>query len=238
MHLHNISGGVLGGDNLHIDVCVKPEAYAQLTTTSATRIYRSRPTQADAQQTQTIDVAKNGLLEYVPDQIIPFAGARYRQNTAIHLAQGAGLFYWETIAPGRTARDELFQYDLLQINCKISTDKRPVMIERTILEPRLHPQTSPVQLGPYTYFSSFYICKVGLEGQRWQQLERELQVLAQRCTIPGETLWGVSMLVQHGLLVRALSIRGRDITTGLTAFWDAASHALYNRAAQPPRKIY
>jgi urease accessory protein len=43
VHIHNISGGVLGGDQLALDVEVGPGAHAQLTSTSATRLYRSRP---------------------------------------------------------------------------------------------------------------------------------------------------------------------------------------------------
>src|SRR5258708_39478074 len=42
VHLHNVSGGVLGGDQLHTDVMVAANARAQITTTSATRVYRRR----------------------------------------------------------------------------------------------------------------------------------------------------------------------------------------------------
>jgi urease accessory protein len=238
VHLHNISGGILGGDHLQLATHVAPGAYAQLTTTSATRVYRCRPAMPAAQQLQTIHVAENGLLEYVPDQLIPFAGSRYRQHTTIHLEQGAGLFYWETVAPGRVASDELFQYDLLQINCDITAQDRPIVLEHTTLEPQRRALTSPARLGPYHYFSSFYICKVGLDARYWLELESNLQEIAQQRTQPGTTVWGVSTLVQHGLLVRALSIHGRDITSGLLDFWNAASRALYGRDAQPPRKIY
>ena len=41
-HLHNVSGGLLGGDRLELTVRVGPDAAVQLTTTSATRIYRPR----------------------------------------------------------------------------------------------------------------------------------------------------------------------------------------------------
>jgi len=43
VHLHNLSGGVLGGDCLELKVEVGPEAIVQLTSTGATRLYRSRP---------------------------------------------------------------------------------------------------------------------------------------------------------------------------------------------------
>src|SRR3981189_542673 len=42
VHLHNLSGGVLGGDQLDVTIEVGPGAVAQVTSTGATRIYRSR----------------------------------------------------------------------------------------------------------------------------------------------------------------------------------------------------
>src|SRR2546423_14646341 len=42
LHLHNLSGGVLGGDQLTLNVEAGPTTHVQLTSTSATRLYRSR----------------------------------------------------------------------------------------------------------------------------------------------------------------------------------------------------
>ena len=52
VHLHNVSGGVLSGDLLKLGATVGPESCVQLTTTSATRLYRSRP---DFQAAQQVD---------------------------------------------------------------------------------------------------------------------------------------------------------------------------------------
>jgi urease accessory protein len=238
VHLHNLSGGVLGGDQLSLTVDVEAGAYAQLTSTSATRLYRSRPNMPAARQTSTIHVREGGLLEYLPDPLIPFAGSHYRQHTHIELAADAGLFWWETVAPGRRARDELFDYDLLHVGLDITTPRKPLAIERLKLEPQARPLSSLARLGPYHYFCSFYICRVGLEAARWSNLERTLSELAYELSHPGETCWAVSTLIAHGLVVRALSCQGRDIATGLLAFWQAAKQALYGQDAVPPRKIY
>lgn len=113
VHLHNISGGVLGGDQLELNVDVGPKAYAQLTTTGATRIYRSHPEAPVAAQTSNIHIQEGALLEYLPDPLIPFAGSRYHQHTSIELETDTGLFYWEIVAPGRAACGELFDYEQL-----------------------------------------------------------------------------------------------------------------------------
>src|SRR5216684_1391809 len=120
VHLHNLSGGVLGGDHLDLTVEVGPGAVAQVTSTGATRIYRSRKNAAPAQQRLQIRIEEEGLVEYLPDQLIPFAGSSYRQETRIELGANAGLFWWETVAPGREAHNEMFAYDLLQLKTWIS----------------------------------------------------------------------------------------------------------------------
>jgi urease accessory protein len=238
VHLHNLSGGVLGGDRLELRVGVDPGAWAQLTSTGATRLYRSRPAGPTAVQINEIRVEDGGLLEYLPDPLIPFAGSRYRQETTINLAAGAGLFWWETIAPGREARGEVFDYDLLKVRLDIVAEGRPVALDRFKLEPRLRPLSSAVRLGPYRYYSSLYICRVGIEASRWRALEESLGELVQRLSRPGEVLWGVSTLAAHGLVVRAVSRQGRDIASGLLAFWRAAKMELYGQEAVRPRKIY
>jgi urease accessory protein UreH len=76
-----------------------------------------------------------------------------------------------------------------------------------------------------------------LEAARWLALENELAELTQRLSHQGEALWGVSTLPAHGLVVRALSENGREISAGLLAFWRAAKLALYEEVATPPRKV-
>jgi urease accessory protein len=238
VHLHNVSGGILGGDHLEFTAQIEPGAQVQLTTTSATRLYRNRTDTNGATQINTITVEQGGLLEMLPDPLIPYRGAVYQQHSRIDLGEGAGLFWWETVTPGREARGECFEYESLALNLQISALGRPIAIERTRIEPALASVQSPARLGGYRYFSTFYICRVGLPVANWTSLETDLAYVATQLSRPGEIVWGVSTLVAHGLVVRALSMNGRDITSGLLAFWNAAKQALYGAAAVPPRKIY
>ncbi|GCE13606.1 urease accessory protein UreD [Tengunoibacter tsumagoiensis] len=238
LHLHNLSGGVLGGDLLELSLEVQPRADVQVTTTSATRIYRSRPAMPPAIQRTQIVVREGGRLEYLPDMLIPFAGSRYQQYTTIQLEQNAGLFWWEIIAPGRTAHGELFAYEELTNHFTISALNRPIASEHFQLQPARQRMGSSARLGPYTYSCSFYLCRVGLEPQRWLALERSLGRLAQELSQPAESLWGVSTLVSHGLVVRGLSNKGRDLAPGLLRFWQEAKLELYGEEAILPRKVY
>jgi urease accessory protein len=237
VHLHNVSGGLLGDDRLAVSVILRENAKVQLTTTGATRIYRARKEAGPATQTTEISLGPNAFLEYLPDPIIPFASARYCQRTNIRLAPGAGLFWWEILAPGREAHGELFAYDSVEMKADLTAGARLLACERVRLEPRKYPLGSPARLGPYRYWATFYICRVGLEAGEWLALEDRLREVASEFTRPGEALWGVSTLVAHGLVCRGVVLRGRDVLFGLHQLWRAAKGALYGSEAVPPRKV-
>jgi urease accessory protein UreH len=109
VHLHNVSGGVLAGDQLALGIEISAGASAQITTTGATRLYRHRAGSPDSRQCTDIAIGEGALLEYLPDPIIPYAGSRHRQRTVIRLAAGAALFWWEVLTPGRQAGGEVLR---------------------------------------------------------------------------------------------------------------------------------
>lgn len=237
VHLHNVSGGVLGGDQLEVQAEIAPHAQALLTTTGATRIYRQRGSGAVATQITQLRVGEGGLLEYLPDPLIPFAQARYHQATQVELAAGAGFFGWEIVAPGRVAHHELFQYDQLQLDLDIVACGRPIALERVCLEPSKRPLTSSVRLGNDRYFATFYACHTGWATQQWATLETQIDEML-RFVSPANTLWGVSTLVDHGLAVRGVGMNSRQLNEGLVRCWQVAKRALYGMKAVLPRKIY
>ncbi len=106
------------------------------------------------------------------------------------------------------------------------------------LEPAARTISSLARMGTYRYFSTFYICRVGIEPSRWTELERVLMELGEQLSQQSRIVWGVSALPAHGLVVRALSVTGWEIATHLPDFWRAAKWFLYNREAVLPRKVY
>jgi urease accessory protein len=236
-HLHNVSGGLLGGDRLALSVRVGTGASVQLTTTGATRVYRPREEAGPVTQSNEISVGENALLEYVPDAIIPFAGARYSQRTTIHLTSGAGLFWWEILAPGREARAEIFEYERVEMKTDLLALGRPIAAERVRLEPQSRNISDLARLGPYRYWVTFYVCRVGLNAQTWLAAEQRLREVAANLTRSGEMLFGVSALVAHGLVIRCLARRGRGVLDALHPLWNEAKLFLYDREAVLPRKV-
>ena len=237
-HLHNISGGILDTDELHLQISVGPSAQAQLTSTGATRIYRSRSPRHCSRSRVEVEVGADGLLEYVPDAVIPYAGSRYEQFTRITLQPRAALLWWELIAPGQEAFGETFGYARFASSFLILEDRRLLLEEHWELEPSLRPLGSPARLGHFRHMASLYICRPGTAGAHWRDIEARLDALASELTLADQVLWGVSRLRAGGIVLRGLACNGRVLMQGLTSMWRAAELSLCGRSASLPRKLY
>src|ERR1700730_15647107 len=62
VHLHNVSGGLLGGDRLAMSLKTGETDHVQVPTTGATRIYRSREAASPATQRIDVRVGQNACL--------------------------------------------------------------------------------------------------------------------------------------------------------------------------------
>ncbi len=169
--------------------------------------------------------------------MIPFAGARFSQRTTVRLADGAGLFWWEIVAPGREARGEMFEYESVELKTDLLAGGRLIAVERARMEPRNRGLSSLARLGAYRTCATFYICRVGLKAAEWLEIERELRETLELLNPREDALWGISTLAAHGVIVRCVAKRGRDVLPGLQSVWRAAKWRLYRREAVVPRKV-
>lgn len=237
VHVHNISGGILDSDSLCWRIEVKPGAQAQVTTTGATRVYRSRSAQHTSRQRAEISVEDGAYLEYLPDQLIPFAGSRLEQTTSIDLRAHASLIWWERIAPGREASGEAFAYESLVSRLQVTVSGKPIAIEQWTLAPHERPLDSLARLGPFRHFGSCYVCRAGESDSYWRSFESDLQEVADQLSTP-DMLWGVSCLRAHGLAIRGVATNGRVLATSWVEMWKAAKLRLCGRVGVIPRKVH
>ncbi len=236
-HVHNLSGGILDTDSLSWQVDVGPRALAQITSTGATRVYRSRSPKSRASQRMQVSIAAGAYLEYLPDQLIPFAGSRFEQTARVELERGGALIWWDRVAPGREASDEIFRFESLTSRFELMADGEPVATERWTLSPLVRRLDSIARLGPFRHFASCYVCRAGEPLPYWKTLEAKLQIIADQLS-SSEILWGVTSLRAHGLVIRGVAINGRALASGLVEFWKTAKWSLCGRVATLPRKVH
>jgi urease accessory protein len=236
-HVHNLSGGILDTDSLSWQVDVGPRAQAQVTSTGATRVYRSRSPESRSSQRMHVNIGSDAFLEYLPDQVIPFAGSRFEQTTRVNVDRGGSLIWWDRFAPGREASGEIFHFESLTSDFELTVDGQPIAIERWTLTPLIQHLDSTAILGPFRHFASCYVCHAGQPAGYWKGFESEMRTVADQHS-SAEILWGVTSLRAHGLVIRGLAVSGRSLANGLVEMWKAAKWFLCGRVATLPRKVH
>ena len=129
VYLLHPPGGIVHGDELHVQADVGAGAQALITTPAATKFYRSAG--HVAQQTQLLRVKRGATLEWLPQESIVYGGARVRTETRVELEPGARFCGWDIVCLGRAAHGDHFASGRLNQAFEIWQSERPLWIERT-----------------------------------------------------------------------------------------------------------
>ena len=149
-------GGILQGDRYHIEITMEKNSMAHVTTQGATRIYGMNS--GDAAQRINMTLGPGAYLEFVPDQIIPYGGSRFFQNTRIILDDSATLAYSEVITPGRVAMGESFEYDVCNMRTEAENQDGVVrLVDVANLEPKKHKLDPFGIMGGHAIVGTVYI---------------------------------------------------------------------------------
>jgi len=135
-YLSTLGGGMVDGDALQLELSVEPAARAFVSTQGPTRIYRSPRGCSSALRAQ---VEEDAALLLLPDPLACFAGATYRQETRIELADSASLACWEILTAGRAARGERWAQVRYSSSLAVIRSGRTLVDEALLLDPRQGP---------------------------------------------------------------------------------------------------
>jgi urease accessory protein len=125
-------GGVVGGDELDVRIAVEAEAQCVVTTTAATKIYRSES--ATSRLQTSLDIGAGADAEWIPQETIVFDGARADSIVHVTLQPGATWLGWEIVRLGRTARGESFRSGVWRSKIVVERDGVPLWIDRQRIE--------------------------------------------------------------------------------------------------------
>lgn len=163
----NPTAGLFEGDEVSCKARVESGARLMLTSPGATRAHCMLG-DGEARLTQHFSVEKNGWLEVWPELFIPQAGTRYSQKTRVDLAEGSGFLFFETLAPGRVASGEAFQFQYLDWETDIFYSGEHVVREKyKISPPSLQATTKQFPTGYYASIFLFHP-KITAESSCWE----------------------------------------------------------------------
>lgn len=191
----NSSGGVLGGDDLGMEIEVGAGADLAVRTQAATKIYRSRG--GAARSVSRFRLAEGALIDYFPDELIPFAGSDYAQVTQVEIAPRAVMLFAEIVTAGRIERGERFLFRRLVLDLACSAGEILLLRDRADIRPDEHRFASPATLGDAMIWGSlFLLTRTPLDGSLIEQIDARL------CSVGGH--WGGATAAPIGLFGRII----------------------------------
>ncbi|WP_245828027.1 urease accessory protein UreD [Sinomonas mesophila] len=129
----NPGGGYLGGDTYATEVALGPGASALLTTQSATKVYRTP--QGPARAVLRLSLGPGSRLESVPDALIAYRGAAYRQDTEVAMAPDASLALADVVTHGWSPDGEPFRFDEVFLRTRVAVDGRLAVADNLVVRP-------------------------------------------------------------------------------------------------------
>ncbi len=126
----NPTAGLFSGDSVRCRVEVESGARMLLTSPSASRVHRAG--EGFATLSQHFTVRNNGFLEVFPETLIPQRGARYSQQTRVEVEERGVILHIESIAPGRVASGEVFQFESIRWATDVIFNDRLILRERSV----------------------------------------------------------------------------------------------------------
>jgi urease accessory protein len=164
----NPTAGLFSGDVLESEVKVDAGAKLFITTPSASRVHTMNAGRAILRQ--RFAVASGGWLEYTPAILIPQANSRFRQETEIDLEAGAEMFFVETVAPGRVAHDEAFEFSEIEWQFNLRVGGKWIARERYSLRPEGLSLAALRNPFPQGYYGSCYLIADRIPENCWEKI--------------------------------------------------------------------
>jgi urease accessory protein len=209
------SGCLLQGDRLAIDIDLAAGAQAHVTTQSATKIHTMESNYAA--QEQTIRVADDAYLEFLPDVVIPHRGSRFIGETRISIAPSATMLFSEILLPGRKHHhaDETFGFDVFSsFVAAYRPLGRELFAEKLLIEPRRGLLRQAGAMGPFDVFGNVFLLTPKVHADRiyaevGAQVDAKNRLAFGACRLPNDA----------GLVFKVLGMESQPVKQKVREFW-------------------
>lgn len=224
VYLLHPPGGVAGGDVLDTRIHMGTSTRTLLTTPGATKFYRSA--HGGGEQRLSIDVGKDGICEYLPQETIMFDGADASMDMRIDLAVGARYLGWDFLSLGRPAAGEKFSRGRIRQRVQVFEDGKPIWFEQLQLT-----GGSPLSLASYALAAQPIIGTMIYVGETpGECTERVREAIGEGA----QGRFSVSQL-ERAVVCRYLGPRVSEAKSLFSGAWNAMRTACQGKPANAPR---
>ena len=226
--LLNSGGGFVEGDVSHFTAMLAAETRTLITTTAASKFYKSLEGGC-TREIVDIQLGPQALLEYCPDEAIPFGHSRVERITRVSMTASSRLFATDMLSAGRVhfGSGEAFKFDSLVSAFEIQIDDRPLALDRLVA-------TTPAAIAalPRLWRGAMHLATVFVHAPDLPVVEDALDAL--RGSIE-ETELGVSRL-GNLVVVRLLSKESWQAHEAIYNIWEVVRPSIAGKPARPIRK--
>ena len=230
---HNIlvhpPSGLVGGDELLIDIQLQTGSHALITTPGATRFYGSDA--KTALQQVHAHLYEGASLEWLPLEALAYSGCQAHNQAVFHMEAGSRLMAWDVTALGLPHANQPFVTGQFQQHLEIAG----VWLERGLIEARDHRLLrSPLGLNGHSCQSTL----VFAQGTAMSDAIREQVITLAREICEAHPLRlqaGVTSPDARVVVVRVLSAQVENAMDLLRAVWLQWRHHCWQLPAVAPR---
>jgi urease accessory protein len=224
----NNGGGLVGGDSMRIEIELGSGSRAAITTASAGKVYRT--TGPSASHQTTIRLGAGARLDYLPDHLIPHAGAALIQRLTVMMETGSRAILYGALAAGRIGRGERFAFRRIEDSTAVWYDGRPILLSRALLEPAKRALDGAGLMEQSDYIASLVVA--GESCEKWGAVAAGLQERLQTAGVSG----GASPLTSAGCQVRWMAPGAEVLRRSAAAIYGEAARMAFGESPIALRK--
>ncbi len=222
LYLLHPPGGIVGGDQLSIEVNTDSNSSALLTTPGATKVYRTSD-HKHSTINQNFIVAENSSFEWLPMETIVFPGANSQFSSKLLLSGNARVAAWEVYCLGRPAINESFDFGSLKFSLELWRDGIPILFDKLMIDKTELGNT--VGLRSFPVFGTFIISKT---NKKVLETVRTMMIETDSCVT------GVTQ-IEDIIIVRSLAKKTYLMQDLFKKIWQTVRPLVFNREATIPR---
>ena len=222
LYLLHPPGGIVGGDQLSIEVNTDSNSSSLLTTPGATKVYRTSD-HKHSTINQNFIVAEDSSFEWLPMETIVFPGANSQFSSKLLLSGNARVAAWEVYCLGRPAINESFDFGSLNFSLELWRDGIPILFDKLMIDKT--ELGNIVGLRGFPVFGTFIISKT---NKKVLETVRTMMIETDSCVT------GVTQ-IEDIIIVRSLAKKTYLVQDLFKKIWQTVRPLVFEREASIPR---
>ncbi|WP_168735487.1 urease accessory protein UreD [Cohnella fermenti] len=216
----DVSPGLLDGDEYEFDWTAEEGSSVYVTNQAYTRVHPAREKGATVRQRLRLE--RDAVLEWMPEPVMPFRGARYCVCTDIELMPGSVCVIADLLCPGRVVRGEAFDFDLYDSKLSVRYNQELVHYQRQRFEPARLRIESPGCFGSYTHLATLSVFSDRVDASAVTRIEELLEPEKTKAGLIDEKIvWHVALTARYGIVVTIAGMKTWQLQRLVIKAWDA-----------------